>query len=775
MSGFRPRTPHPPPSQPPTVARISPMVPEVSLFVGPNRQREVGMNFNNSFLPQHTSANHQAMPQNFPQPPLHGFNNYSAGPLPQPPQPSSNQILDGLRKPTEFSRNFENLSLSDDSLVRPSSSGQQNQPPPGLPTSTSRNNQVKFVDYVQPLASFSPLGQNSCRHRADPVSPEVNKETVPFSMNSDSSPVPPDILKMLSWQNDQLKLLQEQVQALLQASPQQSPQMTSKAPEGEIQFGLKESKIRQESSTQMDSPVLSYGNNNRPQQQQQQQAEVLPPTAGRSVNEVSDLRRSVATNTSMLWPQIQNDLRKLTAMHKEEEEGGVEEEGEGEECDGPSLTDIRASAIRVNNSDNESGRSAINIDLPDYPASDCSPDLKRQSSGAASGRPNNYSTSWESPVLGESVSMYEAEQIQHVYDDILTKVNRLLATDAPDQPATVQQPPVYNQGENTRAPIEDLEEETRESKAVATCNRLRQLGVSFITPEDLERPATTALQSGPAGQQHQHEQHVSTLFLPRAACPSASVWNQLTSSTAASSPDTSLEISSLALKYLDEAQLSKLAATHHRNHGQHDNNNIGGGGGGKIEAATAVSKQQQQRDWQLHKKSSSSDVNMSLATQEFLNRYGLATPNTQLDAADNSSPKLKGGDGGGAVHRQRRPLTPLQNNNNAPPMFGAADVGGGAGSRQVFELRRELLKGKMTTTTTKENYPEHQHVGQQQQQVYRVQQQYQHLRYDPNVVDPSPSQPHPLAGSHEPAPAPRGEVKNRILDITAIKSQPKLL
>ena len=214
---------------------------------------------------------------------------------------------------------------------------------------------------------------------------------------------------------------------------------------------------------------------------------------------------------------------------------------------------------------------------------------------------------------------------------------------------------------------------------------MRQLGVSFINPEDLERPATTALQSGPG--QLQQEQQVSTLFLPRAACPSASVWNQLTS-TATSSPDTSLEISSLALKYLDEAQLSKLAATHH------GNNNY-------MEAATAAvsqqyHQQQQQKDWQRHKKSSSSDVNMSLATQEFLNRYGLATPSPHYDAAaaDNSSPKLKGGDNfGGAVHRQRRPLTPLQNNNNnaPPPVVGSA---AGAGGRQVLELRRELLKGK---------------------------------------------------------------------------------
>ena len=76
-----------------------------------------------------------------------------------------------------------------------------------------------------------------------------------------------------------------------------------------ILIRFQESKSRQESSTQMDYHVLSNGNNTRTQQQQQQQTDVLLPTAGRSVNEVSDLRRSVATNTSMLWPQIQNDLR----------------------------------------------------------------------------------------------------------------------------------------------------------------------------------------------------------------------------------------------------------------------------------------------------------------------------------------------------------------------------------------------------------------------------------------------------------------------------------
>ena len=110
----------------------------------------------------------------------------------------------------------------------------------------------------------------------------------------------------------------------------------------------------------------------------------------------------------------------------------------------------------MNNSDNESAQSALNIDLPDYPASDCSPDLKHKRGGAINSfhSPNkgdnsnswqspghaaggnswdspaqagtSCATSWESPVLGESVSMYEAEQIQEVYTDILSKVNKLL-------------------------------------------------------------------------------------------------------------------------------------------------------------------------------------------------------------------------------------------------------------------------------------------------------------------------------------------------------------
>ena len=53
--------------------------------------------------------------------------------------------------------------------------------------------------------------------------------------------------------------------------------------------------------------------------------------------------------------------------------------------------------------------------MPDYGGSDCSPDLRRDKGRS------------ESPVLGESVSMYEEEKVKEVYHDILSKVNKLLA------------------------------------------------------------------------------------------------------------------------------------------------------------------------------------------------------------------------------------------------------------------------------------------------------------------------------------------------------------
>ena len=92
--------------------------------------------------------------------------------------------------------------------------------------------------------------------------------------------------------------------------------------------------------------------------------------------------------------------------------------------------------FQVNTSDEESVRShqpTINIDLPDYAGSECSPDLRHR---------NKEMVSWESPVLGESVSMYEQQQHQDVedaYHNIMSKVNQLLGEPLPttcQSPAT---------------------------------------------------------------------------------------------------------------------------------------------------------------------------------------------------------------------------------------------------------------------------------------------------------------------------------------------------
>ena len=98
------------------------------------------------------------------------------------------------------------------------------------------------------------------------------------------------------------------------------------------------------------------------------------------------------------------------------------------------------------------------------------------------------------------------------------------------------------------------EEVARPDPTLATWDRLKQLGVSFISAGDLT----------PAGQLDTTAaacQPFNSIWLPQAKLPLLS----------SSSPDTSLAINNLALKYLSDAELSKLAALHQRQ----DNKNKG--------------------------------------------------------------------------------------------------------------------------------------------------------------------------------------------------------
>ena len=172
---------------------------------------------------------------------------------------------------------------------------------------------------------------------------------------------------------------------------------------------------------------------------------------------------------------------------------------------------------------------------------------------------------WESPVLGESVSMYEREselgserEEQEMYENILGKVRKLLAQEETDQPpAPASAPASVPASVAASAPVglmeqpglSKVEEESEDipNQTEATWQRLRQLGVSFISPGDL----------APAGGLSLTEQQPYTsAWLPQAKQP--------TVLDIRNTPDSSLAINNLALKYLSDQELSKLATLHNK-------------------------------------------------------------------------------------------------------------------------------------------------------------------------------------------------------------------
>lgn len=302
--------------------------------------------------------------------------------------------------------------------------------------------------------------------------------------------------------------------------------------------------------------------------------------------------------------------------------------------------------------------------------------------------------------------MYEEQQLQQpqegeevVVQDILSQVRRLLA-DPPPPPVSVAVALEPSRLPPSPPSVADVEQP---DPAAATLARLRQLGVSFISPEDLCLRGNETYPGGraPTTNQPLLPHPYNSIFLPRAVGLSQpSLWS------ANDSPDCSLEINSLALKYLDDAQLSRLAEQHRVNRKTtNENRPIG-----KVSADR-------------------SDVNLSLATQEFLQRHGLA------DA--------EGGTG------RRAPLRAVNVCDGAaittPPT---------GGDRQLLSRRP------------------------------RLEQQLAARQLPPPVnqimtggrLDQIPIRGSPLAAARtQPPPPPQPEISNRILDITAIRQQPKLL
>ena len=173
-----------------------------------------------------------------------------------------------------------------------------------------------------------------------------------------------------------------QVQQLLAASPQsQEGQQTPPAVD---------------SKSTSCSPPLRRGKRGSQLVSSNSMPSVLPSTA------------SVATNTSSLWPDIQKGLARLREVEEEEQE----------EDD----LVLRKSEVIVPREESIS-QPSIHLDLPEY-----------QESPSGERRPANM-TSWSSPVLGESVSMYEElgrqaeaevaedqEEVAELYHNILGQV-----------------------------------------------------------------------------------------------------------------------------------------------------------------------------------------------------------------------------------------------------------------------------------------------------------------------------------------------------------------
>ena len=300
MAGFGPRRPHPPPSQP-SVARIAPMVPEVSLF------------FSNSWINSRSGLEMDRYPGEYratieprgsSQPVRFQSNNSSGVNAPLDPPSPHKPVLNGLVRPTpDFSRMFDNSGN-----MSGYGAGYQD-------TNNYYERRVGFPDYVEPVNSGSnPYNYSSFESRTpEPDQRKLNRTnsedlvkslSLPeFNSNAPSSPLHPEILKVLSWQNEQLKLLQDQVQMLLQSSPQ-------------LNLGADEVVDIEPQTTRRNEQLKE-------------------PYRSKTMS-------SVSTNTSTLWPEIQRGLERLHHVIQEENE-----EEEENSC-GITLTEMRNSNIKVN-------------------------------------------------------------------------------------------------------------------------------------------------------------------------------------------------------------------------------------------------------------------------------------------------------------------------------------------------------------------------------------------------------------------------------------------
>jgi len=637
MTSQTPRPPHPPPSCP-AIARVTPMVPEASLFVNGQMQ----MRRASPVLHTTETVQQYSMPSRMQSTNAEQFHRspISVGPPNSqiPPSPHLPPTYH-LTPQSDLSREFN---MTDATLFL--NGGNSEVVPP------------RKVQFQQPSNNIN--HSSEVRRPLPNVTPPRFTETVqshqgPVPVTEVRGSVPPDIMSILSWQNEQLAKLQDQVNKLLAASPQGASNTSS------------ENKINHQ--IQQASPILRK-------------------------NTESNMV-SVSTNTSDHWRES---------------------------------TSAKAPKYQASCSSNDLGKIDC-LDLPDYQSS-----TENENSSETEERLRHQRSFTNSPVLGESASMYERNDIENKIaeqqqlpssnqlEDILSQVKRLLAQDDidnspasdvsisktnPNQPHVDHPSPsnknlqplpnkaflqdyktphevevvgnvTNNANMSVAVPPHPLNNETpvTVSTTKATFDMLRQLGVSFISPSDLANPVATT-----------STQMYNSVFLPHANVPAFS---------ANPSPDTSLAMNNLALKYLTDEELSKLA---HQN---------------QTKART---------------EKRSSQVEHSLASQEFLMRYGL------------------GGTGiTNNIHNtQGQEYLPAQATKNNVGQEGLV-----MNQNPTFRPPFQPVSEDPRISSPAGYFPLHQHQPRFDQKNHQV------------PVVSRPTLP---------------DLSNRVLDITAIKNQPKLL
>ena len=692
MSGMSPRPPHPPPATA-QVARVQPQVPELSLFFpgpGPRHHHRPGLGHppQPHQLPTYHLQPQSDLSQQFHRTEATLFLNGSSDSngrkvqwSDQQPQPSASKPSSSYPPPTAAF-----IPPSDQSPTPTSIPSSSHQTPVShrIPFSVPPLHQTPARISKPPLTASNPdheilhppnnytSPQATRPRQSREFSPQVAKlSPMPSSDLQQPANVHPDILAVLSWQNDQLTRLQDQVARLLAASPGQ------------------------------------------------------PESA------------SVSTNTSNVWPQdIVEDGHQATHGHGKVDNGQNTSHGSdiyghqptnGSQEGVPTLNvSIGHNNIRQNSyGDIHGGDMDLESQVGSYrPVVHQTPVKTDQVSGV----------SWESPVLGESVSMYQREKEDHeLIENILGRVKRLLADDTDNvendkvDTKPIQEANISDDVKENKIEVV-TEEPPRPDPTLATWDRLKQLGVSFISAGDLS-PAGQ-LDTTAAGQPF------NSIWLPQARLPSLS----------SSSPDTSLAINNLALKYLSDAELSKLAALHQRQ----DNKNKG-----MIMEFLLITL--------LHNcylENVPRPTDLSMASQQFLAKYGL-----QSESVPSQSPQSPG-----PIRKQETPQQRILSTNQTPSQqnqcYSPAHYQTSPQSSVTNTRPPKAAKSQPMLSNGPQLYPRPSPVS------------YPH---NGPVVGHHPNGPHPHQSNH-PLPAPHplnGPAVNqpfeRLLDISAIRQQSKLL